>query len=294
MARVIFGLLLLILGQACGVPAGATPDAGTPAALRGRYLELKKRLVNTPFHQPLTLSSHDTDDHLEGDVYAVIDHPLQVVRNALVRPSQWCDVLILHLNIQYCRGSERPGRTLTLRVGRKYLQPLSDTRRLEFAYRVAADSPEYLEVQLNSGTGPLGTRDYRISLAGIPLDTTRTFLHFGYSYAYGTLARIAMEIYLATVGRDKVGFSVLGKEPNGALRYTKGLRGIIERNAMRYYLAIDAYLGAQSAPSTERPEKSMRRWFASTERYSLQLHELDEAQYLVTKRAQYCRQEACQ
>lgn len=295
MARLILGLFVLILGQACSVPAsGAPPDARTPAALREKYLELKEQLANSPFHQPLALYAQDPDDQLEGDVYAVIDHPLHVLRSALVRASQWCEVLILHLNVQYCHSGSRSGQTLTLRIGRKYLQLLSDTQRLDFAYRVKADSPQYLEVQLNSDTGPFGTRDYRISLAGIPLDTTRSFLHFSYSYAYGRLARIAMGVYLATLGRDKVGFSVLGKEPNGAARYTKGFRGIVERNAMRYYLAIDAYLGALSAPSAERPERSMRAWFASTERYALQLHELDEAQYLATKRAEYCRQEACQ
>jgi hypothetical protein len=295
MARLIFGLVVLILGQAWSAPAiCATPGAGTPAALRERYVELKVRLANSPFNQPLALDSRDTDGRLEGDVYAVIDYPIQVVRDALVRASQWCEVLILHLNIQYCHGGGRSGRSLTLRIGRKYLQPLSDTQRLEFSYRVAADSPEYLEVLLASEAGPFGTRDYRISLAGIPLDTARTFLHFSYSYAYGTLARIATEVYLATLGRNKVGFSVLGEAPNSVPRYTQGLRGIVERNAMRYYLAIDAYLGARSAPSAERPEKSMRAWFASTERYALQLHELDEAQYLAIKRAQYRRQEARQ
>ena len=295
MARLILGLVVLILGQAWSLPAGgAAPESGTPVALRISYAGLKERLANSPFHRPLILYSKEADGHLEGDIYAVIDHPMQVVRNALVRASQWCEVLILHLNIQYCRGGSRSARTLTLRIGRKYLQPLSDTQRLEFAYRVAADSPEYLEVLLDSDSGPFGTGDYRISLAGIPLDRTRTFLHFRYAYAYGSLARIAMQVYLATYGRNKVGFSVLGRQPNGAPRYTKGLRGIVERNAMRYYLAIDAYLGALSAPSAERPEKSMRAWFQSTEHYALQLHELDETQYLATKRTQYLRQEARQ
>ena len=295
MARLIFGLVVLMLGQVWSVPAScATPEGGRPAALRESYAELKQRLANSPFHRPLMLHSQDADGHLEGDIYAVIDHPMRVVRNALVRASQWCEVLILHLNIQYCRGGSRSGRTLTLRIGRKYLQPLSDTQRLEFAYRVTADTPKYLEVLLTSESGPFVTGDYRISLAGIPLDTRRTFLHFSYSYAYGSFARFAMQVYLATYGRNKVGFSVLGRDPDGVPRYTKGLRGIVERNAMRYYLAIDAYLGALSAPPAQRPEKSMRAWFASTEHYALQLHELDEAQYLATKRTQYRRQEARQ
>ena len=85
MARLIFGLVALILGQAWSAPAASsTPDDGSPAALRERYVELEGHLANSPFHQPLTLRSQDTDDRLEGNVYAVIDHPIQVVRNALV------------------------------------------------------------------------------------------------------------------------------------------------------------------------------------------------------------------
>lgn len=293
MARLIVRLVVLILGAACtGAVIAATPEIGSAAALQERFVELGKELATSPFHQPLTLDSRETGGQLEGDVYAVIDHPLQVVRDALVRPAQWCEVLILHLNVQYCQSGSASKDSLTLRLGRKYLQPLSDTQRLEFAYRVAVDSPQYMEVVLTSETGPFGTRDYGIRLQGIPVDPTHSFLRLTYSYAYGATARMAMAVYLATLGRNKIGFSVVGKEPDGAPRYTQGLRGIVERNAIRYYLAIDAYLGALSLPPAERAEKSMRDWFAGTERYALQLHELDEADYLATKRAELRRQQA--
>jgi hypothetical protein len=53
---------------------------------------------------------------------------------------------------------------------------------------------------------------------------------------------------------------------------------------MRYYLAIDAYLAALAAPPDERLEERLRDWFDSTERYALQLHELDQNAYLEMKR----------
>ena len=53
---------------------------------------------------------------------------------------------------------------------------------------------------------------------------------------------------------------------------------------MRYYLAMDAYLAALAVPPEERLETRLRDWFASTEHYALQLHELDRNEYLEMKR----------
>ncbi|MCY1186091.1 hypothetical protein D9M73_269280 [compost metagenome] len=64
-------------------------------------------------------------------------------------------------------------------------------------------------------------------------------------------ARVAMQGYLATIGRDKVGFSIVGNNARGQPIHVGGTRGVIERNTMRYYLAIEAYLSALSAPAAE-------------------------------------------
>jgi len=53
---------------------------------------------------------------------------------------------------------------------------------------------------------------------------------------------------------------------------------------MRYYLAIEAYLGSLSAAPGEREEKRLGDWFAATERSALQLHEMDRDEYLAMKR----------
>ena len=42
---------------------------------------------------------------------------------------------------------------------------------------------------------------------------------------------------------------------------------------MRYYLAIDAYLGALATPAPARFEQSLERWFDATELYPRQLRE---------------------
>jgi hypothetical protein len=51
-----------------------------------------------------------------------------------------------------------------------------------------------------------------------------------------------------------------------------GERGSLERNAMRYYLAVIAYVG----PPPGQTEQRLRAWFQLTERYAVQLHELNE------------------
>jgi len=63
---------------------------------------------------------------------------------------------------------------------------------------------------------------------------------------------------------------------------------------MRYYLAIDAYLGTLPAPAPERLERSFERWFNATERFPRQLHEVDRDAYLEMKRSEYHRQQTNQ
>jgi hypothetical protein len=149
--------------------------------------------------------------------------------------------------------------------------------------------PDYLRVVLNAAAGPLGTSRYRIVLEMVPLDSGNSFLHLSYAYAQGGAARWATQLYLATVGRAKVGFSVVGRRADDQPIHIGGARGVIERNAMRFYLAIEAYLGA---PAARQSEQRLSDWFAAVERYPLQLHELERDDYLRMKRVEIQRQQA--
>jgi hypothetical protein len=129
-------------------------------------------------------------------------------------------------------------------------------------------------------------------LEAVALEDGQTFIHFSYSYGYGLVGRLAIQAYLDTIGRNKVGFSVASTAADGRPVYVGGRRGLIERNSMRYFLAIDAYLGTRSAPPPARFEKSLRNWFAAVERYPRQLHEMELNEYLDMKRKEYRRQQA--
>jgi hypothetical protein len=129
-------------------------------------------------------------------------------------------------------------------------------------------------------------------VSAVPLDKTRTFMHFSYAYATGITSRLAMQGYLATAGADKVGFTVTGRDGNGQPIYIGGVRGAIERTAMRYYLAIDAHLESLQVPAEQQLEKRIGHWFTQTERYPRQLHEMDRGTYVGMKRGEFERKQA--
>jgi hypothetical protein len=273
-----------------GISHAAETDASSAAALRARYGELQAHPGTNQFQSPLYLESSETSGGVSGSIFALVSHPFATTGAALNVPTAWCDILLLHLNTKYCRASsDGPGSTLRVYIGKKHDQPLNDAYPVNFAWRVEAASPDYLKVMLTADDGPLSTRDYRIMLEAVPLDAGRTLLHLAYSYAYGLTGRLAMQAYLGTIGSDKLGFTVTGRQSDGRPIHIGGMRGLVERNTMRYYLAIEANLGALSAPPQARLEKSLRDWFAAIERYPRQLHELEQGEYLDMKRKEYLR-----
>jgi hypothetical protein len=268
-------------------------EAGMNAAdtLRARHSALLDQLDNNPFRQPLHLDSVEAPGGVKGDIHARVNHPFATVRDALNRPEHWCDILILHLNTKYCRAATANNAdVLNVSIGTKHDQPLDQAYRVVFDWRVSAQGPDYLQITLSADKGPLSTSNYSIVLEAIPLEGERTFIHLSYAYDYGLAGRLAMQTYLGTIGRDKVGFTVTGQD-NGSPSHIGGLRGVVERNTMRYYLAIEAYLGALSAPPRARLEKRLHDWFAASERYPRQLHEMKRNDYLDMKRREYQRQQ---
>ena len=289
MLSALIRLLVIAVVQVGGSLAHADEAVSAPAAaLRVKYAALQQQLDNSQFQRPLYLDSVETGDKLQGELYGVLDDSFASARSSLKLASQWCDILALHLNVKDCRVSEATSpSTISLYVGGKHDEPSTVVSHLDYAYRVAIDTSEYFQILLPARSGPLGTSNYRILLEATPVDRGRTFFHLSYGYAFGAPARLAMATYLHSLGREKVGFTILERKPDGSPAYVKGIRGAIERNVMRYYFALVAYLSARNLPPQEQLEVRLRDWFAFTERYSLQLHELEQSEYLDMKRRQY-------
>ena len=275
-----------VVACAVALPALAEPPAG--AALRERQVQLAPELAHSPFGRPLKLVSTEAGEQLQGSIDAVISQPYALAREHLQQPQVWCEILMLHINTKQCTAS---ANNVAVNIGRKLDQPLRDSYRVNFTLQPLEASPDYLSVRLSAASGPFSTHDYRIQLQAIPLEGgQKTFLHLDYSYAYGLTAKLAMRGYLATVGSGKVGFTK--EKPGASSPYIGGMRGVVERNTMRYYLAIDAYLDSLAAPAAEQLEARLQAWYEANEKYARQLHEVDKTAYLEMKRDEVRRQQS--
>jgi hypothetical protein len=274
----------LLLAGPC-LPAHAQPPLADPAAaLQAKRIELQPLLRSQVFGEPLHLSSREGSDQVEGDVYAEVGYSLSNVTAAFKSASSVCELLFLHLNARDCQPASTPaGEVLTLTVGPKRGQALGTRYRMDYTLRIETATASYLRASLSAAKGPLSTWDYRIVVETVPIAAGRAFVHLGYAYSYGFAARMVMKAYLATAGRSKIGFTVLGKDTAGQPQYVRGERAALERNVIRYYLALLAYCSVNKGTPAQQMEARLRAWFAHTERYAAQLHELDLDEYLHEK-----------
>jgi len=259
-------------------------SAGGADGLRATYDTLRPKFASSPFGRPLVLESAENGGKVEGEVFALVRYSFSQVRARLDTPAEWCEVLILHLNVKACVPSRtaNPG-TLHLTFGRKLEGSDAGGHPIDFRFNVVASGADRFEVAMLADQGPLGTHGYRLSLEATPVAAGQSFLHLSYAYAYSATARVAMSTYLHTLGKDKVGFTVTGQGADGAPLYVSGVRGALERNTMRYYLGIEAFLASPPEPLAARRAARLSAWFDATEAYPRQLHELTKAEYLAAK-----------
>src|SRR5512140_2905560 len=130
-----FAAISLVWAMAA-VAEVAMPDSDPAISLRNRYAALVEQ---SSLRQGLYLESVENPHTLRGDVYAAVDYPFATIRDAFTTPANWCEALILHLNVKYCRATTRAeGTVLSVAIGRKIDQPLRETHRVEFSYDVAS------------------------------------------------------------------------------------------------------------------------------------------------------------
>ncbi|UFS70930.1 hypothetical protein LPW11_01800 [Geomonas sp. RF6] len=285
------GFLLLSTLLVFAAAGGVIADPGGEQALLAKYPALQSKLEKSYLGAPIYLESAEAGDSLRVDMYGVFHHPFSALRDALQSPSNWCDITSLHINIKACTYRKSGDQWyLTLYSGRKYYQPASDAYPLRLKFQAPSQEPNYLQLLLSADEGPLHTKNHRMRLEAAPLPEGHSFVHFSYTYGYGSMTRMAMKSYFATIGRDKVGFSLAG----GGKGFVGGVRGAIERNAVRYYLAVQSYLDTLSFPEGQRFEQRTSRWYDLTVRYPRQLKEMDKPDYLAMKRQEQANQLALQ
>lgn len=259
--------------------SSATRPTATP--LFNKYQQLKDELAKSIFGEPILLNSETGSDYAQGEVYALLETPFNALRQTLSNPAQWCELAILHVNIKTCIHEDKQ---VTFFVGRKHYQTPDDAFALRYRFEQLANDAKHLNIKLSAAKGAFGTSNYLITLEAIAIDEQHSFIRFQYRYQFGFMASMAMNTYLATLGRNKVGFTVIDTNEQGEPIYIKGLQGVIERNVMRYIFAIQSVLGARKSPTEYYRTAEMVRWYAHIQKYPRQLVELTREEYMDNKK----------
>ena len=239
----------------------------------------------------ISLASSEQDEVLSAEVNSILHTPFYMVAAALTQASNWCQFMPLHFNIKACTYEKIEGiEVLTIYSGRKIYQSPEDSYEMAYQFEIIRQDDSQLSLRLRADHGPVNTSDYRIELEAVQVEEG-TLLHIHSSYRPSWLSSMLTSTYLATLGRNKVGFSRI--EVDSESHPVQGIKGIIERNVMRYQLAIETFLSTQSLPESSRHESTLATWFKHNDSYP-QLHEMDEADYLEIKREEWDNQQQLQ
>lgn len=282
-----FSLCLGVLVYCSTAFSNSPPEA---LALQQNYRAMEQGLLHSPFKRPLALASQESAEHLSGDLYASVDHSLATLSAATANPERWCEIVLLLSNTKACRvGSDPQNGTLQVSVSSSKDANMADATVTTFKQDVRLVSNEYLDAGISAQEGPMGTQDISLRLQAVPLSATRAFIHLHYSYNTHWLGRMAMQTYLQTLGRGKLGFTPLEEADANNGSTIGGARAVIERNTMRYFLGLDCALAFAPQEPPQRFNAMAACWYGQVEKYPLQLHEMQRSEYLHMKAAQYQR-----
>lgn len=289
--RIFLFLSAVMVSIAAGT--GFAGETSPPDAVRllDTYNGNRARLATNSFGLPLFLDSSERSGRVQVDVYGIFDYPIGSVVDAHKVPANWCDIAPLHPNVKACTYREvTDAWLLTFYLGRKVYQRPEETHQVIYRYRNVEQRQAYLDIVLDADAGPFGTKDHQIRFEALPLDGGRTFVHVGYAYRDSMAIRLAEKVYFATLGSGKIGFTVTGTDRNGRPVYIGGARGAIERNAVRYYFAINSFMKTLDNPEASRFSRRSSEWYDLTDRYRPQLFELEKKDYLTLKTTEHANQ----
>jgi hypothetical protein len=272
---------------------------GRTPGLAGRLVALAALLVAAPavhalddeptlsprslsLEHPLHVDSVVDGGRLHAEVWSVLPAPFERIAAELRRPETWCDVVTLHVNVKACVHRERAGEQLvTLYIGYRVFQTPEEAHPLEARLELEPDG-DRLRARLTAPKGPFGTSQHRLELIASPADAEHTRLEFRFGQRFGWWAKHAMQVFLATWSRHRVGFTETAPG-----RWVRGFEGLMERNVVRYHLALQAYLEHPRSSEKDVREARWSRFFELTERHARQLHVMERAEYLDTMRREY-------
>jgi len=131
-------------------------------ACLGALLATPALAVEGSLFPDLVIESRESGDNVKGEVTAFVDHPFAGASAALRDPAQWCEVLILSLNVKYCRPSGAGDDTALRVVIGSTEDTMESAYPVDFTYRIAAfgTSRSFLDIvhSVSHGRGGLHGR----------------------------------------------------------------------------------------------------------------------------------------
>ena len=277
----LFLISFLLFSQWCATAYGnESPPAG-PESLLKKYHKIQKALDKNSGPFPFYVESSVNKNASRVDIYGIINYSFDIVKNELLVPSNWCQIVLPHPNVRACTYEQVNDTLWLLNIYRvdKFSRPLGDAYQMKFKYQVSELQPVYFDIALTAHEGPSHTKDHQFGLEAIPLGEGMTFIHLRYSFGYSAWGYFLMK----TFGGGETGFSVVGTDSDGNPVYAGGLRGTVERDVVCYYLAVLAYLDTLKVPAGQRFEKRVSTWYDLAALYKKQLLDMDEKEYLTYK-----------
>ena len=276
---------LLVVSIGYPVAAWGT-DIFRKTALFQKWEEIQPKLADTPFGIPIHIESLFPGHKIRCQVHGIMDQPFDDFEVVMTKSQNWSEMLLLHTNIKSCTV-QRDGngkKILTIYCGRKYYQPPEDTYSLALEFSVVDHQDDYFQAKLFGEKGPLFTHNYRVTLEGLSVSPGKTFICLSYEYDYGKTMKSALKMYYATLGRKKVGFTVVGTDKQGKPVFVRGNKGLIERNTVRFYFSVQAFMETLKYDDTIRFNKRIHHWYDLISQCPKQLYELSEKEYIENKK----------
>ncbi len=293
---VVSGLIVILLGMMAPVEVvigggeGETSNPGMRSEAGQR--EILERINESPFPESIVLQSEEASDAIHGDLHGIVDAPFESLAAYLETTTHWCAILFLHLNVKSCVQEGDGGEgMLDVYMGRRHYEKPEDADHVRFRFEVVEQDAGLIAVDMRSEEEARGTQEIRIQVQAAALDEERSLVHMRYSVGIGRVGRTLLRVYLGTAGRDRVGFTVVRTDRAGDPVYVRAIRGMVERNTVRFYLALQAFV---EYPEAEQLEQRFERWFELTDQHPEQLREVDRESYLDNKRREYENQRALQ
>jgi hypothetical protein len=252
------------------------------------YKELQEDTDNGPFGLPLQVRSEEREDRISAEIFGIFDYPFQAFAGLLTQPASWCEFVSLTPNIKACtfQGNGKDV-ILTLYVGWKGYRAPESASAQPYQFVVHSRRSDYAAMSVSAAEGLLGTRAHRFDVEAANV-AGKTVFAMRSSYEPSALSKLVTTVYLATLGREKIGFS---RVPDGAqVGHVRGIQGMIERNVVRYYLALKAFVDTQGLPTGRQFEARINTAYDLMDTYPAQLRLMEKTEYLDVKRRERMNQ----